>query len=200
MINDQDQITSSFPGNDGSIWWVTNAGKVGTISRPPLLDTNPSQIATAEPKVGVWIPPEGIDEYQCPSTSCPTTGIVKGIAVDESGAYVVTNTKLYKFIQNQTSTTELDDPGTDLTPLVAWEYEYKRGSGKQKPGMQSWGSGTSPKLFGNDGDLVIMLIPKLMCLYLIGTTVRLYVHRYRYLNRMKQNPPLLLPLWDTEIR
>mmetsp|Transcript_28070 Transcript_28070/g.65598 ORF Transcript_28070/g.65598 Transcript_28070/m.65598 type:complete len:539 (-) Transcript_28070:212-1828(-) len=147
MVSDADQITSAFPGWDGLVWWETNAGKVGTIN----LDTG---------TVGVWEPPEGIDLDLCPGVNCPT-GIVKGIAVDESGTYVITNSVLAKFQATVGSE----------TPDLLWSFTYDRGSAiyncsapgcgsttgeptGMKPGMQSWGSGTSAKLFGENEDMI----------------------------------------------
>lgn len=90
--------------------------------------------------IDIWTPPESIDPNTCPGVDC-STGIVKGMSVDDSGAYVLTNSMVAKFIS----------PGPGSAPSIVWQYNYDRGTGRQ-PGMQSWGSGTSPKLFGSDGN------------------------------------------------
>lgn len=128
MVSDKDQVTSAFPGWDGTIWWESNAGKVGTI--------DPKNLSS----IGVWEPPEGIDLTLCPGVDCPT-GIVKGMSVDDTGVYIVSNSIVAKFISTA--------PGA--TPSIVWQYNYDRGA-EMQPGMQSWGSGTSPKLFGSDGN------------------------------------------------
>jgi len=62
----------------------------------------------------------------------------KGFSADETGkVFIVTDYALYCFKSDMTG-----------APYVYWRQTYDRGSAK-KPGMQSQGSGTSPKLFGS---------------------------------------------------
>ena len=146
MVNGDDMITSAFPAWDGLVWFESNAGVVGTIN----LGTS---------AVKSWVPDGVASDQSCPGVNCPT-GIVKGFSIDSSGVYVITNSKLIKFTS-----------GADGMPAPAWSLAYDRGSAAftcddpgcgsargeptgMKPGMQSWGSGTSPKLFGANHDLV----------------------------------------------
>jgi len=101
------------------------------------------------------------EDKECPGVNC-ATGIVKGFSVDSTGVYVLTNSKVIKFDSNI-------KPG--WTPPILWEYSYDRGQAQwnctapgcaeakgtqtgMQSGMQSWGSGTSPKLFGDKDDLL----------------------------------------------
>ena len=156
-----DMITSAFPAWNGIVWFESNAGIVGTF------DMATKHVETWVPQ-GLF-PPESaslcpgaacVPASGCPGVNC-ATGIVKGFAMDSSGVYVVSNSQMIKF--------GLSDG--NKTPQVIWAIDYDRGDhmvectapgcadamGTQtgmQPGMQSWGSGTSPKLFGSSGNLL----------------------------------------------
>ena len=104
----------AFPGWNGLIWFTTNAGKVGTYNP----ETN---------QIGIWTPPGGINLDLCPSVNCPT-GIVKGIAVDATGTYVMTNSILVKFAAGHGNNNNTIDEGPGGTPKLVWSYPYDRGS------------------------------------------------------------------------
>jgi len=148
MVNDRDMITSAFPSWQQLIWWESNAGAVGTYDR-------------ASGKVGYWWPSGVKEDEGCPGVNC-VSGIVKGFSIDSKGVYVLTNSKVIKFKSDIA-------PGTK--PPILWNYTYDRGAARwtctapgcaeakgtktgMQSGMQSWGSGTSPKLFGDNGDLL----------------------------------------------
>lgn len=65
-------------------------------------------------------------------------GIFNSVSSDETGGvYAVTTHAMYRF-----------DAAADGTPQVTWRETYDRGT-RQKPGMLSQGSGTSPTLIGD---------------------------------------------------
>lgn len=71
--------------------------------------------------------------------------IENGMAVDQSGAYIVTDWALYKFSQKSDGRLECD-----------WREEYDRAS-EVKPGTETlsrYGSGSTPTLLGKENDLV----------------------------------------------
>lgn len=168
LVNDQDMITSAFPSWNGLIWWESNAGAVGTL--------DPSS-----GKIGSWMPQGVKEDKQCPGVNCGT-GIVKGFSIDATGVYVLTNSKMIKFNSNITA---------GVAPTILWEHTYDRGvatwnctapgcagakgtlTGMQS-GMQSWGSGTSPKLFGGDDQPILGIAdnhwPQINALVLDRTT------------------------------
>lgn len=70
-------------------------------------------------------------------TEAAPEGIFNSVSSDETGGvYAVTTHALYRL-----------DAGSDDVPDVTWRAAYDRGS-RQKPGMLSQGSGTSPTLLG----------------------------------------------------
>lgn len=71
--------------------------------------------------------------------------IANGMAVDQSGTYVLTDHKLYKFTQTSSGRLHVD-----------WSHEYRRATAV-KPGTEDLskkGSGSTPTLLGEQNDLV----------------------------------------------
>ncbi len=71
--------------------------------------------------------------------------IENGMAVDSSGAYIVTDYAMYKFISDHSGKISM-----------AWRKSYDRSSYEKKEGgvLSKFGSGSTPTLFGSKEDLV----------------------------------------------
>ena len=105
------KIGSVMPDWQGNIWFVTRYGFIG------LVDRESGDIKTLRLENG--------EEIQ------------NSFAVDEQGAFVVSNAALYKLT--------VDDNGV---PIILWREAYDRGT-QRKVGQIDQGSGTTPTLFGN---------------------------------------------------
>lgn len=103
-----DCLIAVLPGWNGDIWFVTRHGRVGVLD-PPTGRSRSLALPAGE-------------------------GIANSFAVDEGGAYVVSDHALYKL---------QEAPG--LRPQIVWRTAYDRGI-RQKPGQLSRGSGTTPTL------------------------------------------------------
>jgi len=99
-----DCLVALMPDWDGRIWFGTEQGRVG------LLD--PADGATTGLELG--------------------GAIANSLAVDERGAYVVTDHAMYLLVASRSGRVS-----------IAWRTAYDRGS-EQKPGQLSQGSGTTP--------------------------------------------------------
>ncbi len=103
-----DAITTVMPDYNGMIWWVTRNGRFGTL----------------DPETGAVIASDfGGEEIQ------------NSFAVDQNGAYIVTDHAMYHH--------RLDGG----TPVEQWRLPYDRGTGR-KVGSINQGSGTSPTILG----------------------------------------------------
>ena len=105
-----DGITTVMPDYNGLLWWVTRNGRVGS------LNTESGEVV---------------------ATNLGGEEIQNSFALDENGAYIVSDHAMYhmKLI--------------DGMPTTHWRIPYDRGSGR-KVGSINQGSGTSPSLFGED--------------------------------------------------
>lgn len=105
-----DGLTTVMPDYNGLIWWVTRKGRLGSI--------NPE---TGEVK----------------ATDLGGEEIQNSFALDETGAYIVSDHAMYhmKLVGGM--------------PTQTWRIEYDRGTGR-KIGSINQGSGTSPSLFGDN--------------------------------------------------
>jgi hypothetical protein len=110
------KIGSVMPDWQGHLWFVTRYGIIGLVDR--------------ESGVVQALQIEDGEEIQ------------NSFAVDEQGAYVVSNAALYKLTTGQ-----------DGAPAILWREPYERGT-QRKVGQIDQGSGTTPTLFG-DGYVAI---------------------------------------------
>jgi hypothetical protein len=99
-----------MPDYNGLLWWVTRNGRVGS------LDTKTGKV------LSIMLNGEEIQN---------------SFAVDEAGAYIVSDYAMYhmKLLEGM--------------PTQQWRFEYDRGSSR-KVGSINQGSGTSPSLFGDN--------------------------------------------------
>ncbi len=98
-------------------WFVTRQGKVGTVDI-----SGPSPVVQSIDLSG--------EEIQ------------NGVAMDDSGVYVVSDFAMYKY-----------DLGASNVPHEVWRKPYERGTGP-KPGQINQGSGTTPTLMGANNEYV----------------------------------------------
>jgi hypothetical protein len=105
-----DGITTVMPDYNGLLWWVTRNGRVGS------LDTKTGKV------LSIMLNGEEIQN---------------SFAVDQTGAYIVSDYAMYhmKLLEGM--------------PTQQWRFEYDRGSSR-KVGSINQGSGTSPSLFGDN--------------------------------------------------
>ncbi|NYD40220.1 hypothetical protein [Nocardioides panaciterrulae] len=106
VVPASDCVTSVEPGPAGVLWFATAAGRVGVVAGP----TGPARTVDLAEEVA------------------------EPLAVDRSGAFVVTTHALYRL----TAGARRDGP-----PRVAWRAAYDRGS-RRRSGQPSQGSGTTP--------------------------------------------------------
>jgi hypothetical protein len=99
-----------MPDYNGLLWWVTRNGRVGS------LNTKTGKV------LSIMLNGEEIQN---------------SFAVDEAGAYIVSDYAMYhmKLLEGM--------------PTQQWRFEYDRGSSR-KVGSINQGSGTSPSLFGDN--------------------------------------------------
>lgn len=105
-----DNITTVMPDYNGLIWWVTRNGRVGSLN----------------PETGK-VQHTGLDGEE----------IQNSFALDETGAYIISDYALYKMHL------------VAGKPEILWRIPYDRGSGRNV-GSINQGSGTSPTLLGTD--------------------------------------------------
>jgi len=103
-----DAITTVMPDPEGLIWWVTRNGRMGTLN----------------PENGTVI-----------ATRLNNEEIQNSFAIDEAGAFIVSDHAIYRF--------KLENG----LPVENWRLPYDRGTGR-KVGSINQGSGTSPSIFG----------------------------------------------------
>lgn len=103
-----DALTTLMPDFNGLIWWVTRNGRIGSI----------------DPGTGDIV-----------ATDFDGEEVQNSFAIDETGAYVVTDHAMYRL--------EL----VDGMPTQRWRLPYDRGTGR-KIGSINQGSGTSPTILG----------------------------------------------------
>ncbi len=88
---------------------------------------------TSNGRVGAVDPETGVPQV----VTLPGERIANSVATDESGGlFVVSDHALYRFSAESGA------------PKATWRVAYDRGT-RHKPGQLSWGSGTTPTLFGN---------------------------------------------------
>lgn len=104
-----DAITTVMPDYNGLLWWVTRNGRLGTLN-PENGDVKTTDLGGEE--------------------------IQNSFALDETGAYIVSDHAMYHMTL------------VDGVPTPIWRIPYDRGSGR-KVGSINQGSGTSPTLFGD---------------------------------------------------
>lgn len=103
-----DALTTVMPDFSGLLWWVTRKGRIGS------LDTETGTVV---------------------ATDFDGEEVQNSFAIDETGAYVVTDHAMYRL--------EL----VDGMPTKRWRLPYDRGTGR-KIGSINQGSGTSPTILG----------------------------------------------------
>lgn len=109
-VGECDGITTVMPDYNGLLWWVTRNGRVGS------LNTETGKVI---------------------ATDLNGEEIQNSFALDEAGAYIVSDHAMYHMKL------------VDGLPTQQWRVPYDRGSGR-KVGSINQGSGTSPSLFGAD--------------------------------------------------
>jgi len=105
-----DAITTVQPDYNGLIWWMSRNGRLGSL----------------DPETGKVVATEFEGEE-----------IQNSFALDENGAYIVSDHAMYHMKL------------VDGMPTQVWRIPYDRGTGR-KVGSINQGSGTSPTLFGED--------------------------------------------------
>lgn len=122
-----------MPDKAGNIWFTIGEGIVGTVT--PQGQIRAYDLNTATGSGARIAQPDGSFET-----------IANSHAVDEgdsagqpSGVYVVSTYNMYRF-----------SAGPDGAPQLVWKAPYDHGV-EQKPGQVSFGSGTSPTVFNQNG-------------------------------------------------
>lgn len=125
-----------------------------------------------------------------------TAGGVVGTADDGEGTVRSTTLPAGERIANSISTvpqgtaittthaTYVLRAGDDGTPEVSWRQEYDRGPAR-KPGLLSWGSGSTPTFFGPNGTDYVTIVDN------ADPTVSLHVYRTDNGQRICSEPVLL---------
>ena len=117
VVPADDKLAGLLPDWKGRIWFQTAGAGAQDGARVGVIDPATAQVRWAELPAGELVE--------------------NGLAVDRTGAYVLTSAALYKFTA-----------GRDGRPRRAWRAPYDHSVDKSQLGQLAHGSGTSPTILG----------------------------------------------------